>query len=192
VELSHCGTIYPVLLRNKVFGPGTSLMILIALGANLPHPEHGVPPGALAAALRLLDSAEFRVTRRSRWYESPADPPSDQPPYVNGVAVIEAPGGPEALLALLLDAEARLGRVRGQRNEARTVDLDLLAFDGRVHPSEAPGALELPHPRMHARPFVLLPLAEVAPGWQHPVTGRTVEELIAALGTAAGTARAVW
>ena len=166
-------------------------MILIALGANLPHPEHGAPPGALSAAIRLLASSDVRVVRRSRWYESPADPPSDQPPYVNGVAVVEAPFGPGALLAALLEVEARLGRVRGARNEARTVDLDLLAFDGRVRPPEAPGALELPHPRMHARRFVLLPLAEVAPGWRHPVTGRTAEELIAALGPAAGAVRAL-
>ena len=154
-------------------------MILLGLGANLPSAAHGAPRQTLTAALRSLEDAGVHVVRRSRWYESPPDPPSDQPWYTNAVAVVETSLGPAALLAVLLNAEAALGRQRGARNEPRTADLDLLAYGSRVEAH--PGGPVLPHPRMHARRYVLLPLAEVVPGWRHPDLDRTVEELIAAL-----------
>ena len=155
-------------------------MILLGLGANLPHPRWGAPERTLAAALRRLPAHGIRVVARSRWYDSAPDPPSAQPTYVNAVARIVTDGEPAAVLAALLAVEASLGRVRGARNAARTVDLDLLAHGGRAGSDPAAG-LRLPHPRMHLRPFVLLPLAEVAPGWRHPALDRTVEEMIAAL-----------
>jgi len=74
--------------------------------------------------------------------------------------------------------ERRFGRVRRDRNEPRVLDLDLLDYDGLVQRS---GAAVLPHPRLHERAFVLLPLRDVAPQWRHPVLGRTVDELVAAL-----------
>ena len=87
---------------------------------------------------------------------------------------------PAALLALLHRTEAEFGRVRRWRNEARVLDLDLLAY-GDLASDGADGGPVLPHPRMADRAFVLLPLAEIAPGWRHPATGQTVEALIAAL-----------
>jgi 2-amino-4-hydroxy-6-hydroxymethyldihydropteridine diphosphokinase len=80
-------------------------------------------------------------------------------------------------LALLHQVEARIGRERRTRNEPRAVDLDILDYDGLVR-ADAP---MLPHPRMQARGFVLLPLRDVAPGWRHPVSGAGLAELIAAL-----------
>ncbi|MBM3507909.1 MAG: 2-amino-4-hydroxy-6-hydroxymethyldihydropteridine diphosphokinase [Alphaproteobacteria bacterium] len=155
-------------------------MILIGLGANLPS-RFGPPSATLATALDQLARRGVRVVRRSRWYTSPPEPVSDQPWYTNGVALVETTLSPEELLAALLDVEQALGRERvaDRKNTPRTVDLDLLAYGDRVH--GAGSELVLPHPRMHARAFVLHPLAEVAPGWVHPTTGRTVEELIAAL-----------
>ena len=83
------------------------------------------------------------------------------------------------MLARLHELEATFGRRRGQRNAARTLDLDLLDYRGRIsEPGERP---ELPHPRLAGRAFVLLPLAEVAPGWRHPVSGQRIEALIADL-----------
>jgi 2-amino-4-hydroxy-6-hydroxymethyldihydropteridine diphosphokinase len=82
------------------------------------------------------------------------------------------------LLALLQKVERAFGRRRAVRNEARPLDLDLLDYDGRI--LDIPG-LVLPHPRLHLRAFVLLPLRDVAPGWRHPVLGETVSELIAKL-----------
>jgi 2-amino-4-hydroxy-6-hydroxymethyldihydropteridine diphosphokinase len=156
-------------------------MILIALGANLASPEFGGPPGSLETALRLLEEIEgVRALRRSRWYRSAPVPTSDQPWYVNGVAEVETARSPADLLAALHRIEARFGRVRGEHNAARVLDLDLIAYDDCV---SAPGAAppELPHPRMHERAFVLLPLAEIAPSWRHPRLGRTAEEMVQAL-----------
>jgi 2-amino-4-hydroxy-6-hydroxymethyldihydropteridine diphosphokinase len=161
-------------------------MILIGLGANLPS-RFGPPSATLATALDRLERDGVRVVRRSRWYASAPEPASDQPWFTNGVAAVEAALAPDALLAVLLNVERALGRERVApearqeiRNLPRTIDLDLLAYDDVVRRSDGP-ALALPHPRLHARAFVLHPLAEVAPGWVHPTLGRSVEELIAAL-----------
>jgi 2-amino-4-hydroxy-6-hydroxymethyldihydropteridine diphosphokinase len=153
-------------------------MILIGLGANLPHPTTGGPAATLAAALGMLEEAGVAVTRRSRWYSSPAWPPSDQPRYVNGVAVVDTTLGAATLLAALQSVESRLGRVRSVPNAARTIDLDLLAYHEQI---TCEPDLVLPHPRLHERAFVLLPMADVAPDWRHPVTGMPLERLIALL-----------
>ena len=154
-------------------------MILIGLGANLESPEFGPPPKSLEAALRLIAERGPRIVARSRWYRSAPVPPSDQPWFVNGVAAVETVLEPVALLQVLHDVEARFGRVRRERNEARVLDLDLLAYDDRVSAEgETP---VLPHPRLQDRAFVLRPLAEVAPHWHHPRLNRTATELLAAL-----------
>ena len=84
---------------------------------------------------------------------------------------------PDALMATLHAIEQRFGRVRGERNAPRTLDLDILDYEGRV---EA-GPPVLPHPRLDERAFVLVPLADIAPAWRHPVSGKSVAELIDAL-----------
>jgi len=85
---------------------------------------------------------------------------------------------PEVLLARMLDVEARFGRVRGERNAARTLDLDLLDYDGLIVDTPR---LTLPHPRLHERRFVLEPLSEIAPRWRHPRLGLTAVELLVSL-----------
>lgn len=154
-------------------------MILIALGANLEHPRFGSPRQTCEAALAYLEARGVRVRARSRWYRSAPVPPSDQPWFVNGVAALETDLEPGALLALLHQAEADFGRRRRVRNEARLLDLDLLAYGERVSaPGESP---LLPHPRLSERAFVLLPLAELAPDWRHPVSGLSAAEMAAGL-----------
>lgn len=154
-------------------------MILIGLGANLPHPRYGSPRQTLEAALRELERRGVRLVARSRWYRSAPVPPSDQAWFVNGVAVVESELSPRALLELLHAVEADFGRKRRERNEARTIDLDLLVYGTRVE--AGPEAPILPHPRMAERAFVILPLAELAPDWRHPVSGLTARELAATL-----------
>ena len=155
-------------------------MIFIALGANLPHPRWGAPRHSCDAALRALTRQGVRVLRSAPWYVSDPVPTSDQPSFVNGVAQVATPLAPEALLALLHAVEAEFGRVRAGANAARTLDLDLLDYDGRAI-AEPDGGLILPHPGMHARAFVLLPLRDIAPAWRHPVSGADLDSLIAAL-----------
>ncbi|MDA0703187.1 MAG: 2-amino-4-hydroxy-6-hydroxymethyldihydropteridine diphosphokinase [Proteobacteria bacterium] len=155
-------------------------MIFVGLGANLVTADHGTPREALAAALEALSRAGLRIVARSSWYESAPVPASDQPWFVNGVVRVTGGFDPAELLALLHRTEAAFGRVRRRRNEARVLDLDLLAY-GDIVLDGADGGPFLPHPRMADRAFVLLPLAEIAPGWRHPATGQTVEALIAAL-----------
>ena len=154
-------------------------MILIALGGNLPSPRHGTPRQTCEAALAELAAAGVRVLRCSRWYLSDPVPPSDQPPFVNGVAQLATDLTPANLLAVLHRIENEFGRTRQRRNEARIIDLDLLAYGDRI--STAGEVPELPHPRLADRAFVLLPLAELATKWFHPVHGRTAADMAARL-----------
>jgi 2-amino-4-hydroxy-6-hydroxymethyldihydropteridine diphosphokinase len=154
-------------------------MILIAIGANLPSSTGRMPLATCRAAAEALQTLPgLRLQALSRWYRTSPIPPSDQPDYVNGVARFEGHSEPRALLARLQKIEARAGRQRGAANAPRTLDLDIIAIDDQVQAGSDP---VLPHPRAHERAFVLVPLADVAPGWMHPTLQRSVEALIAAL-----------
>lgn len=153
--------------------------LYIGLGANLPHPSFGPPKETLEHVIDLLPQAGIRPTRRSRWYESAPVPISDQPWFVNGVIRAQTDLSPREVLQALHALEAALGRARGEPNAARPVDLDVLAIGNLV--LEGPEPPIVPHPRMDQRGFVLLPLAEIAPDWWHPVTGEPIAALIARL-----------
>jgi len=118
----------------------------------------------------------LKVLKRSSWWRSAAWPDPNGPEYRNGVAIVEADGPPQAVLAGLLEVESALGRQRSEKNAPRTLDLDLIAYGREVR--DDPG-LTLPHPRAHQRLFVMGPLAEIAPGWVHPVLGATAGALAA-------------
>lgn len=148
-------------------------MILIALGANLDS-EAGPPRVTLAAALGAMAAKRIRVLKVSHFYETPAWPNPADPPFTNAVALVQTPLGPAALLTALHEIEEAFGRVRGEPNAPRTLDLDLLEYDGRTEN----GPPVLPHPRIGERAFVLVPLADVAPDWHHPSTKKSVRQLL--------------
>ncbi len=154
-------------------------MIVIGLGANLSSPRYGGPRGACEAALNALRAAGIEVLRCSRWYRSAPVPVSDQPWFVNAVAEVRTGLSAAELLDLLHGIERAMGRVREARNEARIIDLDILIYGETISGlGETP---VLPHPRLAERAFVVLPLAELAPDWRHPGSGRSLQEMIRAL-----------
>lgn len=146
---------------------------VIALGSNLAG-GFGSSEALLEAVLARFPTVGLKVLQRSSWWRSAAWPDPTGPEYRNGVALVEADRPPAEMLRALFDIEAQFGRIRGERNAARTLDLDLIAHGRTV--LETPH-LTLPHPRAHERRFVMGPLAEVAAGWTHPVLGRSAAEL---------------
>ncbi|MGC8468454.1 MAG: 2-amino-4-hydroxy-6-hydroxymethyldihydropteridine diphosphokinase [Acetobacteraceae bacterium] len=153
--------------------------IFIAIGANLPGPD-GLPARQTCAraAAALGEIAGLALLRLSSWYATAPDPPSGQPDYVNGVAELAGAMAPAALLAHLMAIEAGFGRVRTVANAARTLDLDIVAMGALVRAAPDP---VLPHPRAHLRAFVMVPLAELAPDWRHPLLGATAAAIAAGL-----------
>jgi 2-amino-4-hydroxy-6-hydroxymethyldihydropteridine diphosphokinase len=153
---------------------------------------------ALRRALDLLAGPLGAPGRLSRFWVTPAWPPGSGPEFVNAVAVFAPVLEPEGTLAALHRVEVRMGRERRVRWGPRVIDLDLLAQGAKVRPDaatlaawmdldpetqaiRAPDTLILPHPRLHQRAFVLVPLAEVAPLWRHPRLGLTAAQMAAAL-----------
>lgn len=129
----------------------------------------------LQDALKILaQTSGVTLQSQSSWYQTaPVGPP--QPDYINGCAVLEVQLTPQELLETLQKIEAKFGRIRQERWGARTLDLDLLLFDDLI--LETP-TLQLPHPRMTQRAFVLVPLAEIAPEWIEPVSGKAIAQLV--------------
>ena len=137
------------------------------------------PRATLEHVLSLLPGLGLTILRRSGWYESAPVPVSDQPWYVNGVIRVATDLSPQEALARLHGIEADLGRSRGELNAARSVDLDNLSGGKMILGGPTPPIV--PHPRMATRAFVLLPLAEIAPDWRHPITDVPISELIRGL-----------
>jgi len=154
---------------------------IIALGGNLNLDGVSVQ-AVLDAALTHLRGEGMEPVRRSRWWRSQAWPDPGQPPFLNGVVMVQTDLGAREVLAALLRIEIAMGRSRGEPNAPRTLDLDLIAHGRDV--IDEPGLI-LPHPRAADRRFVMGPLAEIAPEWRHPVLGETAAALLgkASVGT---------
>ncbi|GGD02847.1 2-amino-4-hydroxy-6-hydroxymethyldihydropteridine pyrophosphokinase [Aquisalinus flavus] len=160
-------------------------MIIIALGSNKSF--CGQPPGEIIVkAMNAL--ADFGTgQKRSGLYLSPAWPDPSEPPYVNAVTAFDqSHHTPEEMLAALHTIEDGFGRERAYRQNPslryapRTLDLDLIAFHGERR-ANGPNGLHLPHPALSRRDFVLLPLQDIVPSWQHPESSLSVDEMISAL-----------
>ncbi len=167
---------------------------IIGLGSNLSS-DQGTSQDILGAALRLLTQSNVKIEAVSRFYATPCFPAGAGPDYVNAAALVYTSLDASELLLCLHDVEAALGRERNVRWGQRTADLDLLVFGQEVRPNQrafeywlnlsieaqlkqAPEHLILPHPRLQERAFVLVPMADVAPDWVHPILQQTTRQML--------------
>ena len=173
---------------------------MIAMGANI---AASMAENVAEIRIAIDECKRFGLVCRSvsSLWRTPAYPPGSGPDYVNACALIDSDLPPQGVLEALHAIESARGRVRVQRWGARVLDLDLLGWGDAILPdrgtldawmtlapdrqrTEAPDRLILPHPRLHQRAFVLVPLAEVAPDWVHPVLGQSVRSMRDALSPA--------
>ncbi len=171
--------------------------VLLAMGGNLPS-EVGLPQATISQAIDDLADANINVIASSRLYRTPCFPAGAGPDFVNAAVLCQSSLQAGDILRVLNQIERKFGRLRTERWGPRTLDIDLLAIGDQVLPDKAtfdawrglglaeqensvPDALILPHPRLQERAFVLIPLAEIAPEWCHPVLECSVSEMLAAL-----------
>ncbi len=164
-------------------------MILIGLGSNMTGPW-GSPRTCVGRALAALDEHPLKLLRASTLIETTPFGRQDQPSYVNAVARIKTRLRAPDLLHALRTIERTAGRERRERWGMRTLDLDILDYNGVVVgegiEQSSDAELVLPHPAIAEREFVLAPIAEIAPRWKHPLTGRTARAMLAELDTDKG------
>lgn len=170
---------------------------MVTLGSNAAFDGQD-PVNIVKSGISKLECDLASSARVSRFYRTPAFPAGAGPDFVNAALAIETDLGAQDVLAILHRIENEAGRVRDIRWGQRSLDMDLIALDGDIIPdlatvrhwmdlpldqqrSQAPDQLLLPHPRMHERSFVLVPLCDVAPDWKHPILQRSVQQMRDAL-----------
>ena len=145
---------------------------IIAVGSNINSPEGFNPIENCNKAINELSKFNIKIIQKSSWYLSEPIPKSSQPKYYNSVFLCNSNHNVNKVLKIIQIVEQKFGRLRVFKNMPRCIDLDIISFNGNVKNSLL---LKIPHPRMHLRKFVLLPLFEIDSNWSHPLLKKSIK-----------------
>ena len=148
-------------------------IVFLAIGSNLGNKEKNI-----CLAKYKLQSKDVRLLKSSSNYETLSWPNKKDPKFINAVIKISTTLSPIMLMQKCLNIENDLGRKRSKKNEPRICDIDIIDYDQKILKSTKNKNLILPHPEMHKRSFVLLPLYEISQSWIHPVKKKKINKLI--------------
>jgi len=153
-------------------------MIILSLGSNLPS-KFGDRFDNLNLAITFLESCGILIDKKSSFYETPSYPDKNNPKFINTIVSVNTSLPPVDLLSVLIYIEEKLERKRNKKNEPRTCDIDIIDYNNKIINLNYKNLkLEIPHKELSSRNFVLFPLFEISPNWQHPKTGDSISSLI--------------
>jgi 2-amino-4-hydroxy-6-hydroxymethyldihydropteridine diphosphokinase len=150
------------------------MLVYIGIGSNQGDPLEN----CRRAVEGIASDGRNRLVQCSSFYRTEPVGKRDQDWFVNGVVLVDTSLGPEEMLEFLLSLEKKMGRIRSERWGPRIIDLDILVCGEEVIENER---LQIPHPRLHERRFVLIPLREISPDLRHPRLGKTISQILSEL-----------
>ena len=149
-------------------------MKILALGSNLSYKKNS-PKQNIELAYEILKDHNIKVLKKSNLYQTEAYPNKSDPLFCNSAISIETNLGPNELPKNILQVEKKFGRERNKKNSPRTLDIDIISYDKLILEEKN---LKIPHPHLHKRPFVFLPVNDLDDSWMHPVYLKTIKEII--------------
>jgi len=153
-------------------------MIFLSLGSNLPS-KFGNCRETLLKCYEFFNNHEIQILKKSSFYESFAVPNKFDPKFINSAISIKTNFSPEQLMQYILEVEKKFERKRDQLNAPRTCDIDIVDFNGQIiNVSNNKISLQIPHPRLEQRSFVLYPISEIDKNWKSPLSGKRIDQLI--------------
>ena len=153
-------------------------MILLSLGSNLPS-KFGDSKNTILKCYEFFNNNDIKILKKSSFYETFAIPNKSDPKFVNSVISVETRFSPEELIKYILKVEEKFDRKREQINAPRTCDIDILDFNSEIiNIFNKNISLEIPHPRVEQRSFVLYPIREIDKNWKSPLSGKKIDQLI--------------
>jgi 2-amino-4-hydroxy-6-hydroxymethyldihydropteridine diphosphokinase len=153
-------------------------MILLSLGSNLPS-KFGDSKNTILKCYEFFNNNDIKILKKSSFYETFAIPNKSDPKFVNSVISVETRFSPEELIKYILKVEEKFDRKREQINAPRTCDIDIVDFNSEIiNIFNENISLEIPHPRLEQRSFVLYPIREIDKNWKSPLSGKKVDQLI--------------
>ena len=153
-------------------------MVILSLGSNLPS-KYGDKFENLKYAISLLEDRDILLNKKSSFYETPSYPDKSKPKFANMVISVKTSLSPVNLMTIIIDIEKKLERIRRNKNDPRTCDIDIIDYKDQIIKIKNNNFyLEIPHKSLVSRNFVLYPLQEILPNWKHPKTKEILSVLI--------------